>query len=72
MEGVCILNAGVCLIGRDGRQCVQFANDAVHIADSEECLQRMVNEMEVVCGRRKLMVYVDKGKAKKVYKSGKY
>ena len=30
-----------------------FADDAVPvmIADSEECLQRMVNDMGVVCGR---------------------
>ena len=71
-----IMNAGVCLNERDGRQCrvssLLFADDAVLIADSEECLQRMVNEMGVVCGRRKLKVNVNKSKVMKVSKSGEY
>ena len=37
-----IMNAGACLNERDGKQCrvnsILFANDAVLIADSEECL----------------------------------
>ena len=49
-----------------------FADDAVQIADSEECLQRMVNEMGVVCGRRKLKINVNKDKVMKVSKSGEY
>ena len=47
-----------------------FADDVVLIADSEKCLQRMVNEMGVGCGRRKLMVNVNKSKVMKVHKSG--
>ena len=44
-----IINAGVCLNERDGRQCRMssflFPDDTVLTADSEECLQRMANEM---------------------------
>ena len=47
-----------------------FTDDAVLIVDSEECLQKMVNEMQVVCGRRELMVNVNEGKIIKVHKSG--
>ena len=61
-----IMNVGVCLNERDGRQCrarsLLFADDAVLIADSEEYLQRMVNEMGVVCGRRKLKINLNKSK----------
>ena len=32
------------------------------IADREKCLQRMVNVMGVVCGRRQLKVHVCKSK----------
>ena len=46
-----------------------FADDAVLIAYSEDCLQRMANEIELGCGRRKLKVHVNKSKVKKVYKS---
>ena len=68
-----IMNAGVCLNESDGRQCrvssLLFADDAVLIADSEECLQRMMNEMGVVCGMRELKVNVNKSKVMKVSKS---
>ena len=37
-----------------------FADDAVLIANSEDCLQRIMNEMGVVCERRKLKVSVNK------------
>ena len=44
-----IMNAGVCLNERDGRQyrasSLLFTDNAVLIADDEECLQRMLNEM---------------------------
>ena len=67
------MNAGACLNKRDGRQCrvsslqaTSFSDDAVLIVDSEVYLQMMVNEMEVVCGRRKLKVNVNKGKVIKV------
>ena len=43
-----------------------FADDAVLIVDSEECLQRMANEMGMVCGRRKLKVNMNKGEIMKV------
>ena len=36
-----------------------FADDVVLIAASEECLQKMANEMGVVCGRRKPKVNVN-------------
>ena len=38
---------GVCLNQKDGRQCKV---SSLWFADSEECLQRNVNEMGVVCG----------------------
>ena len=48
-----ITNAGVCLNQRDGRQrsvsSLLFSDDEVLIAEGEECLQKMLNEMEVVC-----------------------
>ena len=31
-----------------------FADHAVPIAESEECFQRIVNEIGVVCGEKKL------------------
>ena len=49
-----------------------FAEDALLIADSEDCLQRIVNEIGVLCGRRKLKVNVNKSKDTKVSKSGEY
>ena len=52
---------------RDGRQyrasSLLFVDDALLIADDgEECFQRMVNEMGVVCGRKKLKLNVNKSK----------
>ena len=65
------MNADVSLNGGDGTRCrvssLLSADDAVLIADSEVCLQRVVNEMEVVCGRKKLKV--NRRKVMKVYKS---
>ena len=53
----CLLMNHVCMAESDGRQCrvctLLFANDAILIADSEQCVQRMVSIMRVVGGRRK-------------------
>ena len=49
-----------------------LADDAVLTAESEECLQRMVNEIGVMCGRRKLQVNVNKGKVTKVSEAMEY
>ena len=46
--------------------------DAVLIADSYECQQRMVNQMGVVCGRRKLKVNEKNSKVMKMSKLGEY
>ena len=45
------------------------ADIAVLIADGEGCIQRMVNEIGVVCGRRKLKVNVNRSKVLKILKS---
>ena len=47
-------------------------DDAELIADGEECLQRMVNEIGMLCGRRKLKINVNKSRVMKVTKSGEY
>ena len=47
-----------------------FADDAALIYNSEECLQRMVNEMGVMCGWIKLYINVNKSKVMKVSKTG--
>ena len=47
-----------------------FVDDAVAIARGEECLQRMVNEVGIVYGRRKPQVDVNKFKVMKVSKYG--
>ena len=49
-----------------------FKDDAVLIAVSEVCLQKMVNEMGVVCRRMKLKENVNKSKVMKVSKSGAF
>ena len=49
-----------------------FADDAVLIIDSEESIQRMVNEMEVVYGRGELKFNVNECKIIKVSKSGDF
>ena len=45
-----ILNAGICLSGRDGLLCrvssLLFVEDAVLFADCENYLQRMMNQSE--------------------------
>ena len=47
------MNAGVCLNERDGRWCSeQFADAAVLIADSNECLQSMVVNVGVCLNKR--------------------
>ena len=48
------------------------ADDAALITYCEECQQRIVNEMGVVCWRRKLKVNVNKNKVMKVSESGEY
>ena len=65
-----IMNARVRLNERDGRQCsvssLLLADDAGLIAVGEERLQRMVNKMGMVCGRRKLIINMDETKARSV------
>ena len=62
-----IINTRACLNARDGGHGslsgLLFVREAVLIAESEECVQRMdgVNEMGVLCGRRKLKVNMHKG-----------
>ena len=43
-----------------------FADDVVLIDDAEECLQRMVNEMGVVCGWGRRVVLVKKSRYESV------
>ena len=49
------MKVGVCLNEGDGKQCrvnsLLFADDAVLIADNEECLLRMTIEMSVAWKR---------------------
>ena len=65
-----IMNAGDCLNEGDGGQfrvsSLLFTDYVVLIADSEPYLQRIVNEMGVVCRREKLETYVNKSKVAKV------
>ena len=67
------MNAVGCKNERDGRQSrvssLLVADDAVLIADSEECLQRMEDEMGVVCGRRNMKINANKSKVMKSSKS---
>ena len=57
------MNADISLNEGDERQhrvsSLMFADNIILIADSEECLLRMVNEIGVVCGRSKLKVRVN-------------
>ena len=70
------MNGDACLNKRDRRQfrvcSLLFVGEAQHIVDTEECLQRMVNEKVVVFERRKLMEKVSKSKVMKVSKSDEY
>ena len=72
-----IMNADVCLNEIYGEQLrvrsLLFVEDAVLIADNEECLHGIVSEQGAsVCGRRKLKIDVNRSKVMKVYKSGEY
>ena len=61
---------------RDRRQhrgsSLLFADNAVLIADCEECLQRMVYEMGLMCVRRNLGINVNKSKVMEMTKAGEY
>ena len=48
-----------------------FADDTVLLGDSEEKLERLVQEFGRVCGRRKLLVNETKSKIMKIGKNGK-
>ena len=61
-----VLGRGACLLDERGARwkvCqLLFADDTALVADSEERLQRLVDEFARVCDRRKLRVNVNKGK----------